>query len=280
MVKALLYILIIAGGIYLLICGMLYLYQDKFIFFPPLPKSDIYSLVKQNEVSFTSPLSVQGVALQGEKLKSKKIHGWKINIRTDATRTILYFGGNAEDVVYFNQEAQGLQIRQAIAFNHPGYGSSEGYPSQQSFYQNALEVYDYALKEYQLKPDEIIIMGRSLGSSAAAYLAANRENAGLVLVTPFDSIENIAAQRFKYFPIKLILKHPFYTINSIKQIKSNILILAAENDEMIGRVHLENLIIAAGRKTKVARYSEVGHNTVQTHPEYYNELNRFIGELQ
>ncbi len=192
----------------------------------------------------------------------------------------MYFGGNAEDVVYFNREAQALQIRQAIAFNHPGYGRSEGHPSQKSFYQNALDVYDFALKEYKLKPDEIIIMGRSLGSSAAAYLAANRENAGLVLITPFDSIESIAAQRFKYFPIKRILKHSFYTINSIKQAKSRILILAAENDEMTGRVHLENLIVAAGRKTKVVSYPDVGHNTVQTHPEYYNELNRFIGKVQ
>ncbi len=273
--KALLYTLIIAGGIYLLICGLLYLYQDKFIFFPPAPEAETYSLVKQNEITFTAPVSSQG-----EKSESRKIHGWKISIRPDAGRTILYFGGNAEDVVYFNQEALNLQARQAIAFNHPGYGRSEGRPSQQSFYQNALDVYDFALKEYQLKPKEIIIMGRSLGSSAAAYLAANRENAGLVLVTPFDSIESIAAQRFKYFPIKLILKHPFHTIKSIKQVKSTILILAAENDEMIGRIHLENLIMAMGRETEVVRYPEVVHNTVQTHPEYYNKLNRFIGESQ
>lgn len=260
--KILIYILIIVFSIYFLMCVMLYVFQDKLIFFPPVPEADLYNSFKQNEISLVS--------------QGKTIAGWKINRESDASKTIIYFGGNAEEVAYLNYEANALKVRQVIAFNHPGYGKSEGRPSQQSLYQNALDVYDYTLKEYKIKPGDIIVIGRSLGSSAAAYLAANREIAGLVLITPFDSIESIAAQRFKYFPIKLILKHSFYTIESIKRVDKRVLILAAEQDEMISDISLNKLGQALGDNSKMVKYSGVGHNTIQTHPAYYDELNRFF----
>ncbi len=265
--KILIYVFIIITSIYALLCGLLYLFQDKLIFFPPRPVADVYHKLKQNEVSFIS---------KSEILQGVRISGWKTDINPDASKTVIYFGGNAEDVVYFNYEAENLKIRQVFSFNHPGYGSSEGQASQKNLYQSALDAYDFVIEEYKLKPHEIIVIGRSLGSSVAAYLGANREISALILITPFDSIRNMAAARFKYFPVKYILKHSFYTIEHIKKIKSKVLILAAEQDEMIPRVHLQKLIEAAGTNTRFVKYQAVGHNTIQTHPEYYNEINRFI----
>lgn len=70
--KALLYTLIITGGVYLLICALLCAYQDKFIFFPPAPKAEVYYSVKQNEISFTSPLSAQGGSVQEKNTQEEK----------------------------------------------------------------------------------------------------------------------------------------------------------------------------------------------------------------
>lgn len=263
--RTVIHYVMVVGVIYLLMCALLYIFQDKFIFFPPRPDADLYKELKKNEISLVS--------------QGKNIVGWKISRDPQATKTVIYFGGNAEEAAYFNFEADELKIRQAIAFNHPGYGKSEGRPSQQSLYQNALDVYDFTVKEYQLEPSDIVVIGRSLGSSAAAYLAANREIAGLVLITPFDSIENIAAQRFKYFPIRLILKHSFYTIDSIRKIDKKILLLAAQTDEMINSTHFKNLSQASGENSRTVLYPGVGHNTIQTHAEYYNELNQFIDTL-
>ena len=247
---------------YLLICGLLFLMQERLIFFPPKPVDDVYNTVRANEISF---------AATGEKK-----HGWKISVNPESTKTILYFGGNAEDVVYFNFEAEKFNAHQAIAINHPGYGKNTGQPSQQSLYKNAIEVYDHGGEKYKLEPENIIIIGRSLGSSVATYLAAKRKAAGLVLITPFDSIKNIAANQYKIFPIKFMIKHGFPTIDYIASVKAPILMVAAEKDEIIADSHLQNLNQASGERTRLIQYSGVGHNTIQNHHEYYNEINEFI----
>ncbi len=250
------------AGVYILMCAALFLFQNKLIFFPPQPQDDLYDSVSQNAISFST--------------STNQLHGWNIKVNEAQTKTVIYFGGNAQDVVYLNFEAKLFKIKQLIAINHPGYGKSTGKPTQKNFYENALQVYDWALKEYQLKPEDIIVVGRSLGSSVAAYLAAKREVKALILITPFDSIENIAANQYKYFPVRLLMNHAFPTIDYIKQIKVPVLMLAAERDEIIANENLLNLKQAAGDNVKLVIYSNVGHNTIQEAVEYYPEINEFI----
>lgn len=263
--KIMINVLIMLLGVYLLSCFVLYYFQDKLIFFPPAPQEDVYESVSQNEIQISE--------------LNKKIHGWDIKVNETKSQTILYFGGNAQDVVYLNFEASEFNVKQLIAINHPGYGKSAGQPTQISIYKNALEVYDWAIKKYQLNPKNIVVMGRSLGSSVATYLAANRQISGLILITPFDSIENIAANQYKYFPIKLLMKHSFPTIDYIGLVTAPTLMLAAERDEIIAEENLANLKQAAGENNRLIRYENVGHNTIQEHNEYYAEINKHIQSL-
>ena len=251
--------------LYVLSCSALYFFQDKLIFFPPLPVDDVYKSVEQNEISYS--------------LNNRKVAGWKINSSAKSDKTILYFGGNAEDVVYMNFEAHEFNVRQVLAFNHPGYGKSSGKASQESLYSNALDVYDKLIKDNHLETQNIVIVGRSLGSSVASFLAANRNNAGLILITPFDSIKNIASSQYKFFPVKYLIRHPFPTVDYIDQIKSPVLMLAAESDEIIATENLNNLKYKAGENNKLVVFPGVGHNTIQTHQQYYMEINNFINTL-
>ena len=259
-------ILLLLGILYLLSCSALYFLQDKLIFFPPLPIDDVYQSVSHNEITFI--------------VDNELLHGWKVDGDSARKKTILYFGGNAEDVVYLNFEAKEFDVRQFIAFNHPGYGKSTGKPAQQSLFNNALEIYDMVLREYAVKAEDIIVVGRSLGSSVATYLAANRKVSGLVLITPFDSIKNIASNRYRFFPVNYLLKHPFPTIDYINQVKASVLMLAAVNDEIIAEEHLQNLELGASYNNRTIRYADVGHNTIQTHHGYYLEINEFISSLE
>jgi len=263
--KPMINVLIILFGVYLLSCFALYYFQDRLIFFPPEPQEDVYQSVSHNEIRFSD--------------SNEKLHGWDIKVNEAQSKTIIYFGGNAQDVVYLNFEANEFNVKQLIAINHPGYGKSTGQPTQSSIYKNSLQVYDWAKEQYQLNSKNIIIMGRSLGSSVATYLAANRKISGLILVTPFDSIENIAAKQYKYFPIKLLMNHAFPTIDYIGQVNAPTLMLAAEKDEIIADENLENLKQAAGENNRLVRYENVGHNTIQEHIEYYSEINKYINSL-
>ncbi len=255
-------IILTLAFVYVLACVALYLLQNKLIFFPMAAQAELYQSVSHNQKT---------ISINGEQLA-----GWRIQVKPTQSKSIIYFGGNAQDVVYLNFEANEFNIKQLITFNYPGYGNSSGKATQKSLYESALNVYDFALKEYQLKPEDIIVMGRSLGSSVATYLAAKREISRLILITPFDSVENIAAKHYPFFPVKRLMKHAFPTIDYIKQVKVPVLMLAAEQDEIIADENLENLKQAAAQNVSLIRYPGVGHNSIQTHGDYYQEINKFI----
>src|SRR3989304_394312 len=55
----------------------------------------------------------------------------------------------------------------------------------------------------------IVAMGRSLGSGVAVHLAAHRQLAGVILVSPYDSVRALAQSIYPWLPVGLLLKHPF-----------------------------------------------------------------------
>ncbi len=258
-------IVLIIITIYLLICFVLYFLQEKLIFFPPVAQESTYQKYKNNEIFY---------------LKNKqKTLGWKINNSEGFDKTILYFGGNAEDVIYFNEEAKQYRVKQLITFNYPGYGKSIGTPSQENLYKSALNSYDWIIKKYGLNSQDIIVVGRSLGSSVATYLAANRNVSGLILITPFDSIKSIAQKNYKFVPVSLLMKHPFPTVEYIKKVKIPVLILAAQKDELIPSENLKKLMKQTNNNTKLIEYKNSGHNTIQNDLNYYVDINRFIKSI-
>lgn len=207
------------------------------------------------------------------------LHGWRIISQEQKAKTIIYFGGNAEDVVHMNHEANRYNVGQLIAINYPGYGKSSGKPSQKTLYKSALLIYDQLIETYQLNAEDIIIVGRSLGSSVATYLAAQRPASALIIITPFDSMEQLASRLYRVFPVRYLLKHPFPTIDYIKLIHYPILMVSAQDDEIISQEHLINLQSAVKGNARSMSYSGVGHNTIQAHPNYYQDINQFIESI-
>jgi uncharacterized protein len=256
-------LLITLAAIYLSLCAALYFYQDKFIFFPPPPNPHFYEQVKQYEYFI--------------KTNNETLHGWNIyneNINHDTS--IIYFGGNAEDVTYNLPDSHKYSAKNVFFTNHPGYGKSTGTPSEDNFYNNALQAYDEILNKHQLNEENVIIMGRSIGSSVATYVSSKRGSSGLILITPFDSIENIAANQFSLFPVSLLLKHKFKTIDFIDNVKSPILIIASDNDEIIPNANLLKLYNSREEKIQLLKINDAGHNDISNKNEYFPYINEFI----
>ena len=253
-------------AVFLLLCLFLYIQQDKLIFIPRPIDRDVYNSFKENEIEIGS--------------SGQKLHGWRIPLKNQHNKVIIYFGGNAEDVVFMNYEAQRFNAQELYAVNYPGYGKSEGSPSQISLYENALSIYDYITKYNGVKSENIIIIGRSLGSSVASYLAAQRDAAALILITPFDSMQNVASNHYRFFPVSILLKHKFPTIDYIVKVQYPILILAAEKDEVIAQKNLHNLHASVEEDAHLIQYKGHGHNNIQSHGRYYSDINNFIDSLE
>ena len=200
-------------------CGvLLFVIQRSLIYFPTEPLSHDYK-----EVTFENG---------GEYLKTVVLNSGKKN-------AILYFGGNSEAVVLNGAKyEQQFSDYSVYLVNYRGYGGSSGIPDEETLYADALYIYDKLLSSY----NGIVVIGRSLGSGVACYLASERNVEKLVLVTPYDSIQRIAQKRFPLYPMSLLLKDRFNSSSRADRINAEVLILAAEDDQVVGRVHTERLI--------------------------------------
>ena len=77
-----------------------------------------------------------------------------------------------------------------------------------------LMIYDHLL---QTQGGETIVpVGFSIGAAVAAYLARHRSLAGLILVTPFDSLEAVARDLYWWAPVGLLLRNRMPTIEFVR----------------------------------------------------------------
>jgi pimeloyl-ACP methyl ester carboxylesterase len=189
---------------------------------------------------------------------------------------ILYFGGNAEDVLYTAASAPVLNARRMLVVNYRGYGRSTGKPGQKALYDDALAIYQHAVTAGDATPAQIVVMGRSLGSGVAAMLAAQRPVGGAILVTPFDSLGAVAARHYSFMPVRLLLRHPFPSVEWAQHAKAPALILAGERDHIIPPVHAQRLHDAWAGNRQIHILEGVGHNDIELNPEYHRLINQFL----
>jgi pimeloyl-ACP methyl ester carboxylesterase len=119
---------------------------------------------------------------------------------------------------------------------------------------------------------------RSLGSGVAVHLAAERRLAGVVLVTPYDSLRAVAARHYPYAPVALLLKHPFDSLLRAPRILTPLLVLTAEHDRIVPPTHARVLFEHwRGAKTwrQIAR---ADHNDLDADPDYWNAIAVFLAE--
>lgn len=204
---------------YIALCALLYFAQRSLLYFPT-PETTLASASP-----FT--LTTDGAALRIWQRPK------------DGAHALIYFGGNAEDVAgSFEDFASALPQHALYFVNYRGYGGSTGTPSQAALFADALAVYDHV----QVSHPHIVVAGRSLGSGVAAYLASQRTVKQLVLVTPYDSILNVARKRFPVFPVALILTDNFDSASRVPDISAPTLAVVAERDEVIPRRNSDALI--------------------------------------
>ena len=191
---------------------------------------------------------------------------------------IIYFGGNGETVVanasFFNKTLSDYTI---YLVNYRGYGSSTGKPTEAALYADAQYIYDQLIEKHKT----LSVIGRSLGSGVATYLAATRKIEKMILVTPFDSIQAIAQKRYPVFPIALLLSDKFDSLGRVKNISAKTLVLLAENDVVIPFKYSQRLIDAFPlSQIKVELIEGTGHNNISSKAEYYHFLQQFMKQAE
>lgn len=185
-------------------------------------------------------------------------------------KALIYFGGNAEDVSANLAGLASAFPEHAIYLMHyRGYGGSTGKPTEAALHADALALFDKVRQAHA----EIAVVGRSLGSGVAIRLASQRPAARLALVTPYHSIQAIAAQQFPVFPVRWLLVDKFESWRHAPAIRVPTLLLAAEFDEVIPRASTQSLHAAfAPGVASLVVVPRAGHNTISNAPQYWAAL--------
>ena len=248
----------------------LYLAQDSMIFFPQPLDDDMRALVAKRQPRAEE---VMLAAADGHRL-----HGWFVRNADgigDAP-VLLYFGGNAEEVSGFAMEARELPGVSLALFNYRGYGRSEGVPSEQALFADAVTIYDAVAVRPGVDRKRIIAMGRSLGSGVATYLATQRPLSAVVLVTPYDSIAAVARAKYPFALVDILLKHPFDSLARAPKIEAPMLALIAERDSIIAPAHAMTLVKAWRGPATSVLIERADHNDIASHPRYWPAVREFL----
>lgn len=244
-----LFLLLAPAVLYLLTCAYLFLQHRAMLYFPQ-PRQG-------------AAASVMNVELDGQKLK--------LSARPLATpAAVLYFGGNGEDVsLSLEALAAAFPGKAVYLVHYRGYGGSEGKPTEAGLVADALALFD------RLQPShpQITVIGRSLGSGVAVHLASVRPVQRLVLVTPFNSIAELAQQRFPMFPVQWLMLDKYDSWRHAPKVRAPTTLVIASDDEMIPRASAERLFsqFQPGVASKVI-IKHRGHNSISDDEGYLTAL--------
>ncbi len=256
-------ILAVSFFVYAIFCAYLYFFQEKQLFSPPGKSQNLAQIPAKNKISF----NIHNIKLNG--ITSGNI--------TNEKPVVIYFGGNAEDVFYNFVDFSDQLNAQFVAFNYRGFAGNEGKPTVKAFINDAEAILNKMIAEYSLDPKNIILMGRSFGSAIAVQLSKTQTTGGVILISPFDSLSNIAKRYFPWIPVSLLLKHPLDSLEIAKQARLPLLIVAAEVDHIIPLAYSENLFNAwASKQKKMIIIEGAGHNSIQGGDRYFSTINQFV----
>jgi len=234
--------------IYLAYCGLLFLMQRQIMF----PRGLI-------EVPKENP-DIAGLEQIWVDTGFGKIETWFLPPsanRAEPMPAVIFAHGNGElidlwplELNKFNRIGIGI-----LLVEYPGYGRSEGSPSQASVAETFLAAYDTLVARQDVDASRIILFGRSLGGGAVCLLAAQRPSAALILMSAFTSARSFAP---KYLVPKFLVRDPFDNLMAVKSYPGPVLVMHGKFDEVVPYRHGLSLHQAA-RHGKLITYQS-GHN--------------------
>jgi pimeloyl-ACP methyl ester carboxylesterase len=240
-----------------LICLGLWTQQEKLLFFDVRPMPE--------RLAQLVPIGIHHRAEAGWT-------GW-LRDAGQGQGVVIYLGGNAEEVSYFAEE-----FRERIPKWHllaPVYVEScpEGI-GEACLKRTALAVDTDAAVRWPGLPH--VVIGRSLGSGLAVHIAHHRPTVGAVLITPYDSLEQVASEQYSWAPVRWLMRHPLRAIDDARDQHTPSLFVVAAEDSLIRTPRSRALFDAWGGPKQWLLLDHVGHDDVDYAPTYWPAIQAFL----
>ncbi len=209
--------------VFSLIVFLFYRFQDNLIFRP-------YKKLER------TPADID-LVFKNLKIKthdSNTVHAWYIE-RKNPKGVVLFCHGNAGNISHRLDRIELLRKNSysILIFDYRGYGESEGKPTENGLYDDALSCYQYMVRNLKIKPEEIILWGCSLGGSIASYVASQKKCRFLILESSFTSLSSLANKLYPFLPVKTLLKYSFNTQKHVESCDVPILLFHSPDDDLV-----------------------------------------------
>ena len=261
---------ILLGGLalYVLYAAVLFFAQRRFIF----PRH----LVRTPPADATDVPGIERIWLTS---RAGRTETWLLPPESDAgsAPAVIVAHGNAELIDHWVDETTALgRLGFAVLLvEYPGYGRSEGSPSQASVTEAFVAAYDMLAARDDVDADRIVFLGRSLGGGVVCALAAERPPVALVLISTFKSVNAMAAEKF--FVPPFFARDPFDNLKTLRSYPGPVLIAHGTRDSLIPYRHGVALHEASERGRLITY--EAGHNNCPPDwPAFWAEVERFLRE--
>jgi fermentation-respiration switch protein FrsA (DUF1100 family) len=235
----------------------------------------------------TDPKAVTSSVPPLQDVELRTADGVKIHARwcphPQSRGVLLYCHGNAGNLEHCGKVMRDFWEsldRSVLVFDYPGYGRSEGKPSEAGCYAAAEAVYDWLTRVQGIAPERIVICGESLGGGVAVDLASRKPHQALLLIRTFTSIPDVAKEKVVLSSAPNIMVNRFDSLKKISSCRSPIFLAQANRDQLIPFGHGEQLRDACTAPVRLHRLQGMDHNDplpasfFQSVREFLDEVNR------
>lgn len=248
----------VAAAGYLSICGWMYFKQRELMYFPQGTRLG---------VDMTDYTIARGDIV---------LRGWRLNAGRE--KALIYFGGNAERIENMRETlAQWFPDRTIYLLSYRGFGASDGAPEEAALVADGLAIFDQVAREHPGQP--IAVIGRSLGSGVASFVAGKRPVQRLALVTPFDSLSETAQAHYRWLPTRWLVRDRYDSVANLRGYFGPILVVRATADDVIPPANTTRLIHSLQTRPQgvdVVQLKGADHHNIALYPEYGQALKEFI----
>mgnify|MGYP001827256264 FL=1 len=210
-----------------------------------------------------------------------RLIGWRSGSSADHSRRVVVFHGNAGYALHREYYVAGFLAQgpdwEVYLFEYPGYGARTGEPSESGIKQAATEALELLLAD---NAGPLYLVGESLGSGVASYLAARfpEEIDGMLLVTPFTSLADVAAHHYRFLPVRALLSERYDALESLSDYRGPVAFLLAGSDEIVPPSLGKRLYESYSGPKWLRVEPGAGHNTLSFSPSagWWRDLTRFL----
>jgi len=253
--------------IYLIISVSVYIFQRNLLYDP-----------KENNYSGDKLI----VKIEKVKIKTQdniKLTSWYHKKDISNYKTILFLHGNAgslENRIHKINHFNNININFLIVAWR-GFSGNKGKPTEKGLYEDAASAVRW-LKSNGIKEKNIIIYGESLGTAVAIEIAQNKNFAGIILESPFTSMVDAGKEKYPFLPIKFLLKDKYESDKKIKNIKSPILVMHGEVDNLVP-FYMGKKIYDLANEPKYFYFSKYDNHMMEYDKKLLKSVEDFINSL-